>query len=273
MGFNNSNKKDKARPNYPNNEKQKYPRFNDDTKHYDFNQTLACLTAYIGYLENKIGKIVKDLPVICQDLDVSYYHNKKFTKKENQEIYNKTPRIVVNFEDISDNKEQNTSQYTFTKYIHNNRTYKVPFRRTTITIQAQNYFIASNYIRALSYMEIVKSFLSRARSFTYVHVGNTMQASFELSTLSLQKADTSNSSESKDNRVLFMCDLQIHLMSIDYEKVKLIVGVDDDGTEFVGDEERNILFNIITTDPDLTKTISEIHAPNNPDCACKDCKI
>jgi hypothetical protein len=188
---------------------------------YSFKQLETCLIAFIADLELKLKNILPDLPVfVLQTGDGSYYLDKKFKEITEKEIYQKTPRFVINIEDIQPQKDQDTNPFNKFVYFYNGENYICSVRRSAYTIQINSDFVSPNFIYALSNLEIISSILSMENVFTYEFLGATFESSYAMSGPSLEKPTLDPSSATRNFSVKSQIELQQHLLLPRYHTIK-----------------------------------------------------
>lgn len=267
---------------------------------FAFNQLQEALIGYLSSIEFRVNEIMNNgvdkddntgIPVICHGMDTAYYFRKKMIINPESEIYQSIPRIMVKFEDVVDNRDQNGAQDIKIRYIFNDKTYEGLFRRKTMTMTVVNHFVAANYVRALEYIEIIQSLMRRAHPYTYEFLGNTHQGAYDMVSITMQNPDPSASSQPKDYVINFTCDLQIHLWSVNYSSIREIdlfkEGNPNEGDGFTGGDGKtepntnkikvviNSQINELNENGPGVNVVdnkSEFLAPHNPNCmGCKDC--
>lgn len=255
---------------------------------YDYGQLREALIGYLADLDMRINDIMISknndggVPVFCQGLDAGYYMRKKYAYNDNQDLYMKTPRVVVKFDDLVDNKDMNASQDIKCRYVFKNKSYEAFFRRKTKVMTVTNHFVANNYIRALEYYELIESLMRKISPYTYEFLGNTQFGAYELMSSIIQNPTLDASSQSKDFMVISTLELQINLWSINYSSIReidVLKGVNE-GDGFGGDvgktekDSNKWKWRINSKSPDGTEHISDMETPHNPNClGCKECKI
>lgn len=201
---------------------------NQDIK-YSFNQIETALVAFIGNLELKLQKFIPDLPVYLQHSgDLSYYLDSKFTKIENKEIYLKTPRFVLNIDDIQYDDEQMSNKYNKITYFFENIGYVASTRRIPLKLTINGDFVSPNFIKALENFEIITTINIEQNTFTYEFLGNTFESVYGISTISNEKPGMEVSSATRNFSIKTGIELQIHLL---LPRIQTIKKLDDSNWE------------------------------------------
>jgi len=192
---------------------------------YDFNQTLTGLIAFVSNIELKLHEIIPDLPVyVLQTGDTSYFLDSKFEdpKNPNQEIIQKIPRFVINFDDPQPMNDQNTNQYNKITFLKEDKTYITTGRRIAIQLTANTDFVSSNFIKALENFEIISTITARQNAFTYEFMGNTIEGAYNISANSTEKPPMEISSGTRNFIVKTSFEVQLHLLIPRIETIKLL---------------------------------------------------
>ncbi len=194
---------------------------NPDIK-YSFNQIEKALIGFVGNLELKLQQLVPSLPVfVLQTGDFSYIINKKFIESDNKEIYEKTPRFVINLEDVQYMTDQNSNPYNKYNYVFENEVYQVTMRRLTIVVQLNTDFVSPNFIFGLNNFEVMATIIAKENVFTYEFLGNTIEAAYVMTTPSFEKPTMDVNSGSRNFIVKTGFDLQLSLLVPRIDTIKL----------------------------------------------------
>lgn len=215
---------------------------------YNFKHFETALTAFIANIEKKINNIDIDLPTfILETGDVTYIFKEKFEKLN--EVYLKVPRIVIQFEDLSIQTEQDTNQYTTINYQLNNKIFSAAARRKAINIPIILKLVNSNFLTNLEYLEMLLSILSVDNVFTYEFLRNTYQGSYALTTLTTEKNSTDFSGSTKNFVINCNLDLQLQAFIIRYNSIKELNNVSEnfDETNLIENESNLKNPSIITS--------------------------
>lgn len=192
-------------------------------KTYLFNHYETALTAFVGVFENRLNNIYPKIPVFVLDTgDETFLMQKKFEENDKKEIYLKVPRCVLNIGEATFQTDQDSSQYNIIKYLMpSNTIYQAKFRRKATTVPIALEFVCSNYIKGLEYLEVLQSLMSNENVFSYEFLGNTYPASYKSDTFILEK-NTTDSSSNKNCVIKLSVDLNLQVMIIWYNSIKLI---------------------------------------------------
>jgi hypothetical protein len=185
---------------------------NQDIK-YSFNQLEIALVAFIGNLELKLQKFIPDLPVYIQHTsDLSYYLDSKFNKTEVKEIYQKTPRFVLNIDDMQYDDEQMSNKYNKVTYLYEEIPYVASVRRIPLKITINGDFVSPNFIKALENFEIMTTVNIEQNTFTYEFLGNTFESVYGISQIGFEKPGMEVGSGTRNLSIKSGLELQIHLI-------------------------------------------------------------
>ncbi len=199
---------------------------------YKFIHYLTGLEAFMANFEKKVQFIVPGTPVfILNSGDSSYFFQLKWHTSDNakNEIYQKTPRVVIEFSDVQFQTDQNTNQY-------NQFQYKLPpateggaesvwnakGRRQSSTMPLELQWVCPNHIYALCIAEVLGSIMCIDNVFTYDVLGNTYQASYQSQTFSLEKGAVTGDSSNINSVVKCTVDLVMQPMLVRYESIQPI---------------------------------------------------
>ncbi len=200
---------------------------------YDFDQIKTGLLAFVGDLEAKLQKILPDLPVfVLQTGDASYYLNSKFVETDNKEVYQKTPRFVIGFEDIQPQTEQNTNKYNKVIFKKDDIEYVTKCKRFPVILTVTTDFISSNFLKGLENYEILSTITSRQNAFTYEFMGNTFEGAYALSSTTLEKPGMDVSAATRNFVVKTPLEIQLHLLMPRIESIQKLTDAQFDTTEF-----------------------------------------
>lgn len=198
---------------------------------YDFSQITTGLIAFVADLEKKLQHIIPNIPVfVMQTGDTSYYMDKKFNQTQNEEIYQKIPRFVINFEDIQYQTDQDTNKYNKFTYKFEDEIYLASGRRIAIMVPINTDFISSNFIKALENFEILNAIFISPNIFTYEFLGNTFESAYTLATPSMEKPQLDAASGTRNISVKSQLELQIHLLT---PRIASIKRLSDSGFEAI----------------------------------------
>jgi hypothetical protein len=154
--------------------------------------------------------------------DDTFLNKKKFEETKNKEIYLSVPRCVLNIGESTFVTDQDSSQYVDIKYMMpDEKIYKAKCRRKASNISIGLELVCSNYIKGLEYLEVVQGLMSNENVFTYSFLGNDYEASYKSETFTLDK-NTMDSSANKNCVVKSTIDLQLQLMIVWYNSIKLV---------------------------------------------------
>lgn len=184
---------------------------------YDFSQIETGITAFVGDLQLKMQKVLPELPVfILQSGDTAYIIKDKFERidgENNKEIYEKTPRMVLEIDDIQPQNDQDTNKYNKYTYKFKDVEYICQFRRQAVQIPINVNFVSSNMILGFQNFEIFLSIMkSKSNVFTYEFLGNTIEGGYAFSSVSMDKPGMDFSSATRNFNNKNMVDLQLQLM-------------------------------------------------------------
>lgn len=200
---------------------------------YDFNQLQLGLIAFVSDIERKLKKILVDLPVyVFETGDISYYLDQKFIETTNDEVYQKTPRFVINIEDIQNQLDQNTNPYNKIVYKYKDEVYQATCRRSAIMIPLMTDFVSPNFILALENFEVLNSIMSKENAFTYEFLGNTYSAAYVLTQPSIQKNALDMSMASKNVIVKTSIEVSFNILTPRVETIKLLKDTGFDAVHF-----------------------------------------
>lgn len=230
-------------------------------KKYDFSQSVVGLEAFIGVFEKRIQEIHDEIPVfLLNGGDDTYLFKKKFEKIDNQEIYQKNPRIVFEFDEVAFEADQNTNQYITSQYVFNEKLYEAQFRRMSTKLPLTCNFVTPNMVRGLEYHTMLGSILSVDNTFTYEFLGINHDASYNTQTYSFEKAPMDASSQQRVFIVKATIELQLQIMMVRYNTIKELDPHD------INKNNLKIQFNINSKNNDLTD-ISILKNPTD-ECNC-----
>lgn len=187
---------------------------------YNFNQIKNGLIAFVGNLELQLQEFIPELPVfILQTGDTSYYLNSKFVKVEGktegktEEVYQKIPRFVIDFEDIQIQSDQFTNQFNKLLYKFEEEVYICTARRMPLIIPINTNFVSSGFEKYLENVEIMCSLLGKPNPFTYNFLGNTFEGAYNLTSNSGEKPPMEAASGTRNYIAKNQLELQLHIMS------------------------------------------------------------
>jgi hypothetical protein len=219
---------------------------------YNFQQLKTGIVAFVGNIEKNLQQIIPSLPVfVLNSGDDSYYLNTKFVKTEEKEIYLKTPRFIIAFDDCTPQTDQNTTQYNKVTYTYKDKNYQATCRRVSVEMNVQTDFVCSNFVKALEYYEVILSMFSNDNSYTFEHLGNTMEASYSLQSIQFEKAAMDASSTQKNTTIKTAILLVIQLIIIRPESIQLL-----------DDTVKNLEYRLVTNN-DIEKTEDQLNDVNN----------
>lgn len=169
---------------------------------YPFKQLETGLVGFMANLEIKLQEIIGEIPVyVLSTGDETYYLTSKFTKIDEKEIIQKTPRLVLTIEDLVNQNDQNTNPYNTLVYNFSETNYTATFRRRALEITITSNLVCSNFIKALEYYEAMSMLFSKSNVFTYEYLSNTYEGSYTEANQSIEKNTTDASSASRNNVV------------------------------------------------------------------------
>lgn len=210
---------------------------------YNFQQLKTGIVAFVGNIERNLQEIIPSLPVfVLNSGDDSYYLTSKFTKTDDKEIYLKTPRFILSFDDCTPQNDQNTTQYNKVTYSFKDKNYIATCRRIAVEMNVQTDFVCSNFVKALEYYEVILSMFSNDNSYTFEYLGNTMEASYSLSSIQFEKPSLEASSSQKNTSIKTSIVLVIQLIIIRPESIQLL-----------NDTIKNSQYQLVTNN-DISKT-------------------
>lgn len=226
---------------------------------YNFQQLKTGLVAFVGNIEKNLQEIIPSLPVfVLNSGDDSYYLTSKFTKTEDKEIYLKTPRFILSFDDCTPQNDQNTTQYNKVTYNFKDKNYIATCRRIAVEMNVQTDFVCSNFAKALEYYEVLLSMFSNDNSYTFEYLGNTMEASYTMQSIQFEKPSLEASSSQKNTSIKTSILLVIQLIIIRPESIKLL-----------DDTVKNLQYELVTNN-DISKTEDFLDGVVNTDNTSSD---
>lgn len=216
---------------------------------YNFKQFETGIVAFIGNFSNKLNNIIGNIPVYVQDTgDETFWFKEKFENVivGEGENYSKVPRVVLSIDSVEQQTDQDTNQYVKINYLFNDKIYNSQARRKALNLPFTCAFVASNFIKALEYFEVLMSVLSIDNTFTYEFLGNNYQGSYNSESISFEKTPMDNGGTKN-----FIINLTINVQLQPYIlRFDTIV----DNTELYnsdGNGGKKIIFNIETNNHDL----------------------
>lgn len=207
---------------------------------WKFNQIETVLVAFVSDLEKRLQEVIPELPVfVLQTGDMNYYFDKKFKQSENEEIYLKVPRLIINIEDIQPQADQNTNKYNKLIYSFDEgvdegvKQYIVTARRQALTVSINTDFISSNFIKGLENYEIINSILGYGCVFTYEFQGNTYETVYSVvSPSSPEKPAMDFSSATRSIPIKTNIELQVQMIVPKIPTIQLFNSTGYDSVEF-----------------------------------------
>lgn len=227
----------------------------DKCKPFGFRQIERALVAFMQSLEARIHEVLPQVPVfVLWTGDNNLYMDTKF-KTISKEVYEVNPRFVVKFTNFSEDTDSRTQKYN--PYTYKSESEEKPglfetnMRRLLVWVDTDSTMISSNFIDALSYMEIMYGIISEEHAFTYEYQGSTFQGAFSIDSDSDFQFPESDSSQINFTQK-FPIRVQIHLLvpkpktmseKMEVRETRIEVEVDDKQTnlrkskEVILDEE------------------------------------
>ena len=196
---------------------------------YAFNQLELCLIGFISDFRKQIQYVIPNIPVfVINTGDFSYYNGKKWVESKQEEIYLKTPRVVIKLDDIQMNQQEDSNMLNKLNYIFEGDFYTCNTRRKAQTLNISLQIVSPNYIMMLNNYEVLSLFTIRNNVFTYEFLGNTMQSAYSITSSSQEIASLDVSSSSRNCVIQMQIELQAHLFVPDIKSIQLY----DDNKDF-----------------------------------------
>lgn len=188
-------------------------------KHQNF---VIGLTAMISNLGKKLQNLVPDLPVFVLDTgDETYFNNIKFKISNNKDINLKVPRFVLAVDEAELQGEQNTNQFNTMVYKLDDEVYQTKARRQAFQFTINATFVASNFIKALEYLEMLTSLMSCDNVFTYESLGNTFEGNYTSGSFTMTKNPSATPDSGTRNFIITVpLSVTLQPMFIRYETIK-----------------------------------------------------
>jgi hypothetical protein len=194
---------------------------------YKFNHFRMGVDAFIANLEKKLQYIVDDLPVyVLNTGDSSYWFQGKWTNqsgdtaRRHTEIYQKVPRVVLEFDDFQFNTDQNTNQYTQFQYKWNDAEWNAKGRRQATTIPFNLNWVCPNQLIAMDCLEVLAAIMCIDNTFTYNVNGNTYQGSFASQSFSMEKGAVTADGSPINSNIKCVVDVVLQPMLVRYETIQ-----------------------------------------------------
>jgi hypothetical protein len=190
---------------------------------YKFNHYRTGIEAFMANLEKKLQYIVEGLPVFMLNTgDSSYWFQGKWTDGDHKEIYMKTPRVVLEFDDIQFNSDQNSNQYTQFQYKWNDRVWNAKGRRQATTIPFVLNWVCPNELILLDCLEVLGSIMCIDNVFTYDVIGNTYQGSFASQSFSTERGAVTPDGSQINCNIKCTVEVVMQPMLVRYETIQPI---------------------------------------------------
>lgn len=190
---------------------------------YAFNQIESALVAFTSDIRKKFQQVVPNCPVfVMNNGDFSFYTNNKWVKTTNEEIILRTPRLVVKFDDIQMNQQEDTYAKNRIMYLFDSKPFTCRARRKTYTINIQLNMVSPNYVSMLNYFEVFAMFSAKEKVFTYNFLGNTYQASWNIMSHSIENPQQAYDSSTRNVVATYTIELQVHLMVPEIDSIELL---------------------------------------------------
>lgn len=188
---------------------------------YNFSQLEYSLIAFCSDIQLKLQNILPKLPVfVLQTGDETYMFRKKFEHVDPKEIEMATPRLVIKFEDVQIQGDQNSYQYVPLLYYYNNQNWTCTGRRQEVLTSVSLIFVSPNFPMALRNNMIFSSLLSHDNTYTYEFCANTYEAAYSLTGASKEEPSMEVSSGTKNWSMPYNIDLRIPVFMPRVETIK-----------------------------------------------------
>ncbi len=209
---------------------------------FSFNQLETALIAFVADLESKINRIHEDIPVYFQyNGDYSYIIRQKFEDNiKHQDVIAKTPRVVINVEDIQLQPDQFTNSFNSIYYKFEDQDYKVNVRRVPLQLSIAIDFVSPNFIQALSNFEVISTLAISENIFYYETLGFNNPATYVFQSPTLEKPAADMGSSTRNFSVKINFEMQMSLLTPRLETIQHLSDTIIEGIKFgIGDDVLN----------------------------------
>jgi hypothetical protein len=233
---------------------------------YKFGHLRTGLEAFIANLEKKLQFMVPNLPVFVMNTgDSSYWFQGKWVsfgdveqhKKKHTEIYQKVPRVVLSFDDVQFQSDQNSNQFTQFQYKWNDQVWNAKGRRQATNIPVVISWVCPNYIIAIDSLEALGCIMCIDNVFTYDVLGNTYEGSFASQSFSIEAGAVTPDAGAINTTIKCTVDVIMQPMMVRAETIQPIDQAKFAGTMFTINADAPTYTDAINptdpSDPTLTK--------------------
>lgn len=213
---------------------------------FQFTQLIDAFTALTDSIQKNVAFVDNRIPILFLNSgEETYWYERKWGKKGDekfQEIYQRTPRGVLDFpDDITVAIEQNTQKNIPYTLKQNDVDLATNGRRQALTIPMILDFVCSNSVKAFQYFEMWLCLLNVDNVFSYESSSNTYQGKWGMQNIQIIKPGIGPSGDTRNWVLKINLEIQLQLM---INNLKFITEVG------ANTKPMDVIFDLISHDSD-----------------------
>jgi len=202
------------------------------------------LEAFIQSFRKRIEFFSKDFPVYIINTGDEVYLNNWRTAAKTKDIYEQTPRIVLDILDLQVNTDQLSSPHERGSFVMNvagrSKKYSARFRRIPVTVSVSAKLTCDNILEQFKYLDLIFSLFFKVNTFSFLHMGNRQEGYFEFdaSSATTERNVTLGQDTERRHRVInFTLQVGLQYQSFDYYDSESLMSADNVINTFIHNTE------------------------------------